>query len=128
MSTEERTLPPDGSAIVITGYFVQLANGAGETMYIDAGLTQATDDHGFGLWNDETAQAVTVAGMDNALLVEGSARTQLYLRRALLETIRVIDPLHISAEDESFNTYDDLFIRVQATDLDGDALLALFAK
>lgn len=106
---------------------MQPANGAGETMYIDAGLTQATDDHGFGLWDDETAQAVTVAGMDNVLLVEGSARTQLYLRRALPEPIRVLNPLQLD-DNEPFNTYDDLFIRIQATDLDGDALLALFAK
>lgn len=141
VSTEERTLSIDGSAIIITryraseehdivtGYFVQMTNDAGETMYIDARLTQATDDHGFGLWDDEIAQAVTVAGMDNALLVEGSARTQLYLRRALPEAICVINPLMLDdLTSESLDVYADLFIRVQATGLDGDALLAVFAE
>lgn len=141
VSTEEHTLPLDGSTIIVTryhasqehdiisGYFLQMANEAGDTMYIDADLTHATDNQGFGLWDDEAAQAVTVAGMDNALLVKGSARTQLFLRRTLPEAIGVIDPLLLdSPANDSFDVYTDLFIRVHATALDGDALLALFAK
>lgn len=140
VSSVEHTLPLDGSTVslaryhaseahdVITGYLIELTNSAGDTLSINASLTPASGDTSFGLWDDETACAVDVPGMENALLVEGSARTQLYMRRTLDAPVSVITPLHLDAEDpDRVKALGDLYIRVHATALSGDALLALFS-
>jgi len=140
-SVTERTLSLDGSTLFvhryaadpehdeITSYCLTLSSITGETIQIIASLTQNSENQDFGLWDDETASPVTVPGMDNALLIRGSARTQLFLRRRLRAPVAIIPLLHPDApEADSADLLTELFIRISATGLDDTALLALFVE
>ncbi len=136
ISTEEREgctvtrYQADPAYDAITGYVISLKNDAGAELSIRADLMSATSDMTFGLWDDETARTVSVPGMENALLVEGSIGAELTMRRSLQEPIAVIsahDPLAESPEDHT-EVLCDLYISMNGTALNGDVLMDIFGE
>lgn len=111
---------------LITSYTLSLEDAAGETLSIQARLHQDTSDMGFGLWDDDTARAVSIPGMENALLVERSGSAELFLRRRLPEPIPVLSLLYPDVPEEEPTVLSDLTIRISASALEGDALTAPF--
>lgn len=113
---------------LVSGYVLILTDGSGAELTIQAGLQHNSSDMGFGLWDSDEARAVTIPGMNEALLLVRSHQRELFIRSALAEPIPVIARLHPDADtDDRIEQLEELFIRVTATALEEEALLALFA-
>lgn len=115
--------------LLIRGYDLTFRNPEDRTDYIAvwASLSGGSDpeDHRFGLNPDQTAQAVLVPGMDNALAITSDTHASLNMRRALTETIRY--QLFDMGMCGLVGRYDEVQVDVRSRLVSVEAMIAMFA-
>jgi len=81
--TLKRYLPPERIQDQIERYELTCVNGDGEQVRIHAERSHSSTQWGFGVWDDRGYEAVSVAGMANALLMtwHDNESSSLYLRQ-----------------------------------------------
>lgn len=97
-------------------------------MFIYVSLEQSGDpaDFAFGLNEDQTAQAVKVPGMDNALAITADHMCSLHMRQTLPIPMeyRYFDGMDVDSTEE----YSEIHIDISAPLLDTETLINMFAQ
>lgn len=82
----------------VLGYYLLLTGSRGERLTINAVLSDSTAEHSFGIAEGAQYRAVSVTGMDNALLVSSAGSMKLYLRKTGLTPLEVWNYLDLYGE------------------------------
>lgn len=114
---------------IISGYYMFFRSSMEDYHYLSiyARLTETQDvnEHVFGFLGGQTAQAVSVPGMNNALAITGENNCNLQMLRALdtpVEILRFNEP-----DWQEVCTLTELDVNVSAPLLDVDTLIRMFA-
>ena len=138
VSTEERdgytieryTAPAEGD--FIGAYTLTYAAADGNELYVYAQL-QGDAETAFGHEDGARVEALTVDGMDNALLLEGTNYAEVFLRQTLAEPIPYTSIFNIMVKDSNGpedgpeDQYIQAVYELHSTAPDGDALAAMIA-
>ena len=126
--TAERWAAAEGGDF-IAGYLVVFHDADGEERAIEARLQWPENEHAFGTEDGDRAEALTVDGMENALLIERPQSATVYMQKPLDEPIAYESVFHLMNPEsvpitEAFTT---AFYRLNGWNADADELTVLIA-
>ena len=119
----------DESSAVPTEYSIVMIMEDGESYIIDSMLVDGTSEEAFSLKDNETAERITIDGMDEALLIRNMDSDYPFgvvMRRKLDEPLAVEQLPHNESPDAGERTYSYEMYRIQAS-RDSEALIKIAA-